>query len=108
MFKIFNPFLISDFLFRTSIFKYYRILKNESTLKRQEILSIQNKKLVKVLKFVTDNIPFYQQLKIKIDNTRNDENIHYQFPIVNKRLINCDVKRFYVKRLKFKEITVLI
>jgi phenylacetate-CoA ligase len=107
MYKIFNPFLISDFLFRTSIFKHYRILKNESTLKRQEILSIQNKKLLEVLKFATDNIPFYQQLKIKIDNTRNGEDILRQFPIVNKKLINCDVKRFHVNSLRSKEITVL-
>jgi phenylacetate-CoA ligase len=107
MYKIFNPFLISDLLFRTYIFKYYRILKNESTLKRQEILSIQNKKLLKVLNFATDNIPFYQQLKIEIDNTRNGEDVLRHFPIVNKKLINCDITRFHVEGLKSKEITVL-
>ena len=107
MFKLFNPFLISDFLFRTSIYKYFKIFKNESTKERQEILSIQNQKLLNILKFATNNIPFYQDLKIDIDKTKKCEDILREFPIINKKLINNDIKLFHVKEIDLKDITTL-
>jgi phenylacetate-CoA ligase len=107
MLKIFNPFLISDFLFRTSIYKYYKIFKNESTKERQEILSIQNQKLLDLLNFATNNIPFYQNLKIDTDIIKKGEDVLRDFPIVSKKLINNDLKSFHVKEIDVKGITTL-
>ncbi len=60
-----------------------------------------------MLKYAINNILFYLQVKIDTNNKKNCEDIIRQFQIVNKKLINCDIKRFHLKRIESEEFKVL-
>ena len=63
--------------------------------------------MLEVLRYSMNNILFYLQAKIDTNNKKNWEDILRQFQIVNKNLINCDIKRFHLKGLESEEFKVL-
>jgi phenylacetate-CoA ligase len=105
--KFFNPFQLSDLLFGTSIFMYYKELKGEELLSRNEILAIQNQKLMDILNHASKNVPFYESQSIILDQSKSALTQLQLFPIVNKKQINNDLNLFCVTDLNINKVTTL-
>jgi phenylacetate-CoA ligase len=106
-YRIFNPFFISDILFGTSIYKYHKRYKLESFLSRSQVQEIQKEKLLELVDYAVKNIPYYQNLDLKVEYTSSIDQLLSQFPIINKKVINDNIEQFYSNKQNIRNLNTL-
>lgn len=105
--SFFNPFRISDLLFGTSIFRFYRIYRKDELLKRNELLNVQNDKLSILLRHAIHEIPYYNSLNINFNSKLHALDQLSNFPVLNKKTINNQLDNFHINGINFNQITTL-
>lgn len=92
--QYFNPFKISDAIFRTSIYSNYKLFKSYQNLSRIELITLQKEKLNKILNYASKNVPHYKYLRQDEKQAQDPFELLKKFPILNKKILNSNPENF--------------
>jgi len=94
---------IQDFVKNTNIHSIYKFLVNNQTKSPKDINQIQWEKLIKILDYGYNNVPYYKELFDKNDinpNKINDYNDFLKIPILTKELARENQSKLISKNYK--------